>query len=369
MWAGPAMQMQAIPPYFRFFDTASLLEPPPAVSHPISIPLNFTSFDASEQLRQRCAVRALAHATASSSSKPEVPIVVFGASVSAGCGAEEVPHRCAPRWSWARRAAELFQNGGLNASVHVWAKGAVDPSFFVPCLRSRFGMDKLSRGGIVLLEFEPIYSALSPSDPPSGLLELVARVRADAPLALVALVGWPDIRTAKNYKRLSPSRLTHGDLVYTAAARDLKVDVLLASPALPTEAVGSFYADAVHPSPNGHALLATLVHQYVLRLLEHRPSTGTAAATTSSTGADGMRCEDGRAPGSAPPPPSTDANSATDANSSAAPFAPSCFPTADTIPIAGGVSGLANGWALRDEARAGTGHVKLGLVSRVEDGP
>ena len=73
-----------------------------------------------KQAHQRCAARALAAA---------LPIVVFGASVSAGCGAEASSHRCHPRFSWARRLHALLHDGGtMNASVQLYAKGAVDPS-------------------------------------------------------------------------------------------------------------------------------------------------------------------------------------------------------------------------------------------------
>ena len=75
---------------FRFFGEAVAVPPlpptpplPPAPPLPPPLPYSAT------QPHQRCAVRALA-----ASSSARVPVVVFGASVSAGCGAEAPSHRC-----------------------------------------------------------------------------------------------------------------------------------------------------------------------------------------------------------------------------------------------------------------------------------
>lgn len=281
----------------------------------------------------------------------ELSIVIFGASVSAGCGAEAPSHRCHPRWSWPRRLHELLRSVNLNASVHVFAKSAIDPTFFVPCMRQRF---RLSKSSIVLLEFESV--AMASPNSMTSLQELIVRVRHEVPRATIANVGWPTRIGVR-------SRM---DALYVETAQRLGTDVIMASTAIEEVCRGQnvtrhhLYADEVHPSAAGHMLLAELVLHYVRhvrpippskhlpRHCKHYPQHAMLHARASLP----------------PPPPRLPPPLQAPTRQVQATFDPMCFPTADLLPLPRPM--LPAGWQLRDEARAGTGVKKLGYVSTRE---
>ena len=303
--------------------------------------------------------RAWAMAARSAARAP-LALTVLGVSPTAGCGAGETLNAavrrnssagmlsasCSIERSWGRWLATVLDGlmGATAPTVELNFKNAVAASYFSRCTKNRVG----NRTKIVLLE-------VAPNVWDTDLRALLRAVHRAAPHAAVAFVVWPS-------QAMAQSPHTNKDLRdIEAAARDENADVLHveqllrrvtlgSQPEVPLRRGGaarryaeSWYAqrgqDAVHPNAWGHLLLgAAVAHMVSMRL-------------------DSARCH----------VPLTHALVVNGSRPSA--FAASrklsdqgvwerCWDTADTLPVAGGLSP----WLLVDEGGAKRVR-KLGLVS------
>ena len=119
-------------------------------------------------------------------------VAVLGTSTTAGCGSSEFVGStssvlyCDVSRSWARRLQMCLQPSisrllGTSASIHVWAKNAVDVSFFGGCASSRLPGPETD---LILLDTT---SAWEHSD----LGWLFRRLLRAAPHAAIVCVAWP----------------------------------------------------------------------------------------------------------------------------------------------------------------------------------
>lgn len=319
-----------------------------------------------------------------------LPIVILGASVSAGCGAMMPSSQmCAPQHSWARHFAgwlpQLLRGTRWVPRVQVWSKNAVDTSYFTSCLRSKLH----PRTQIVLLEFESSTSATEFENNVQRALnieDLVDVVRKVAPRAAIVFVGWPLRKwfEKKHVQRVARQRsLLDAAINESTTSRHIDVlrmrDLLLAFHT-PRNISSHYYGDDVHPSDSGHRFMGEAAARFVAaRVLAHSgcSSAPTDSATTASSAAAAASANEDD---DAMEPPGQHGSSASrasrlrdadaaDGAAAAAPFE-TCL-DARTLPIATTLAEAHDKereagkrpWELMNEG--GAKHVeKLGLLSR-----
>ena len=281
-----------------------LLDPLPAV-----LPLwsNLAALRTTAALDEACAF----HSPLSSLQGP-LHIVVLGTSTTAGCGASDEPgllnqtYRkvCSVQASWARRLHTELEHSGIPASVDIWYKNAVTPSFYAHCTSRRVPRNT----SVVLLEL-----ATNIHGTTDALENLLAAVRREAPQALIAFVVWPSAEMAKAEvaARLNSSKVgqeeqqccPRASSVRSEAMRQIiaaaesggadivRVGALMAMARSRGWPQSNFYAaggvDTVHPNAYGHMLTAWAAAKYVERhvcqaVAQRRPRTNDGLASSSA---------------------------------------------------------------------------------------
>ena len=294
--------------------------------------------------RRWCFVRA----------QPTLHVTILGASVSAGCGAEMPSIRCRQRWSWARhfrdRLSAMLANAGhsTDIKVRVWAKNAIDATYFAQCTESRFKLSAAT--GIVLIELEGAYQALG-ANGLRAVRALLSRIQRGAPHAVLGFVAWPS--TASDPRSLETA------LRNATGTRGETFDTVFATPLLhaanahashPTRyyPTASYYADHIHPNLAGHALLGNAAAYMVGRgILE-------AAAGCARQSLAGRR----RSPSWIAAHRLVESQALAAPPRAAAQVVELCINSADELPVVPPLEG----WALRDEGGA-KGVRKLGYAS------
>ena len=266
-------------------------------------------------------------------------ISVIGTSVTAGCGIAP-DGLCWPRMGWARQFADLFDSVIATTAlkpawrkkrreISIWPKNAAPLRFWLQCTQSSF---KLSHNtSIVIIETEP---TLSPADEDT-LLALLTNVRACAPNAVICFIQWP------SQWQLSSNRAAERMVRKLSLRKQFDVasaSVLLDATERGGDAAKRFYGDAVHPTAQGHALLAGLACAWLVQGLLALETTERPHCRLSG-GEHGTREHDSP-------------------DSSALAYE-SCYARADAIPV---VEPLAKGWRLVDEGGAKR-VVKMGYLS------
>ena len=279
-----------------------------------------------------------ARARASAIERRPLSIVVLGGSVTAGCGAAQPLQRCDALSSWSRLLHDQLVTGlgGQDERVQMaaWGKNAIRAEYFTHCTSAKVP----ASAHIVLLELQPnlwMSGQMTCPNCARYLTELIQHVRMAAPNAAIVFIGWP---------------IKHGARPIESIVRKIAsahmFDAWFASSWLRlmersnyTNVYGEpLHADAVHPGPTGHGMLAGGAAALLLeRLREER----THCATSNSTGTA----------------------------VSAGPLQSRrewCYSNGDTLPINGSthsvVGSRVGGWSLVDEGGA-KGVSKLGYLS------
>ena len=269
-------------------------------------------------------------------------LVVFGASVTAGCGAHAPSPHCHPSGSWAhwlqmRLQAQLGDRHEVR--MNIFSKNAVMMNYFMQC-PTRFGLS--THTSLVLLEFEG--SALSMARgtdndaaniAAASLKNMLRSLRFIAPKAVYLFAGWPmrskNIGATIRRDLLLAAKVPEVEAVFSAPLLQRAVDLgHLSSPY-------TLFADVAHPNGKGAALLAELAATLITtRLSDREACAGPDTALERLEDSSAMEV----------PPPFQE-----------------CFVSADRIPVAP----LPEGIALRDEGGEKAVQ-KLGLVSEVPGG-
>ena len=203
-------------------------------------------------------------------------VVVFGGSVTAGCGAAYPSLKCNSLTSWTRMLHDnLVAELGRNIEVQVWGKNAIRASYFTQCTSEKLPENT----NVVLLELQPnlwVHGQLRCSYCAQYLEEVIDHVRRAAPRAAIALIGWP-------IQDLRPERI---ESVIRQVAVGRGIDAWFASPWTHHPALAGFLssrnismgdglpglrADPVHPNMLGHALLANGASRLIMERLRERP--------------------------------------------------------------------------------------------------
>lgn len=269
-----------------------------------------------------------------------VSINVLGASVTAGCGALAPDVRCEPKWSWTRfmsdRLTDVLRRSGRSEwrlDVRAFAKNAVEPGYFLQCMQSRFQLS--SNTSVVLVELEAACLYYS-NDLHRCLHDLFQQLRHAAPQAVLGFVGWPvgwgAVKGPAGYEQAFVSKTNQSSHVATALASRLLERAMKHG----NRTKALFYADNVHPSLAGHAMLGDLAAYMVADGL-----LGSACAVSTDAPAEPVAVRTKAL--------STDIEHPSDV----------CVGSADQLPIA---SPRDRGWALVDEGGR-KGVRKLGYLS------
>ena len=289
-------------------------------------------------------------------------ISVLGASVSAGCGAASPSAVCAPANSHSHHLYERlrrFMNGSRPVHVSIWAKNAVQLNYFTMC-PGRFQLSPTTT--IVLIEAEPAMAFHLRGETYSRgqakqLSNLVQDLRRVAPHAAFGFLGWSIF--ANNLTNVVRAEAAFAQYVQQL---DPTIELAFASSLLTEQAaahassfqsavsdVHSFYADGVHPSRVGHALLGALGARLVAdALMLQRGHGGGRKASSCPVGSSATQQQ----PALASKPRAVQKVVQKEW----------CYLSADDIPV---VEPLEAGIALHDEGGA-TQVKKLGFVSHRE---
>ena len=336
---------------------------PPISSHQISDAAN-VALKSPIVLTTDDALQSLRHAARTIANTNRLRILAVGASVTAGCGSAEPPfdtrcayshnksaipmsRQCTLTGGWVRRLHDalpdaLRQSGWhspprISTSVH--AKNAVGAGFFARCTSHWMphGVD------IVLLDLAQVLAGLE-----ADFSRLVDAIRHTAPRAAIVFIAWRQQGPAGAIAKIKHHATALGVDV-------LRIDLLMRelvtgwAKTRPTASLGQrdcrpsrdmLYAqhglDKVHPSPEGHALMATIAARFLAtRLLAANaslPKRGRDVAPGASKSAPPSRWEQ-------------------------------CFLRADKmLPLVQSASN--RGWRLVDEGSSAKGVQKLGLLSQ-----
>ena len=217
--------------------------------------------------------------------------VVFGGSVSSGCGALSPSPICDIGGSWVRLMADKLTarlRQGKRARVHLWNRNAVGAEYFSMCLHKR-----VHNAHIVLLEFE----ANTLTSSAASILDLAQRVRRANARARIVLVCWPSetqllkaphpVATARIRRRGNNHPDDFIEDQIDAMADEHRIDACFLSTvlrAMPPTAMRQHYEvakqpgkhqgkhkqpeSAYHPSAEGHDILAEAVARMLIRRFE-----------------------------------------------------------------------------------------------------
>ena len=325
---------------------------------PASLPLEVTQAHLEKLVPSMTAqADAWDHAAYVVARRRTLRVAVLGCSTTNGCGSADPDSRCDAARAWPR----LFHDAALSAlpqqlpgwrygvRTSVYAKNAVDPSYFGQCTASFVDSDT----HVVLLEFFTNLFGVIKQGNHSGLDATVAAVREVAPQAAIVFVVW-----LKEVKSRAAAELR---AFIEGAARRQRAELLdvprllqaLAARGAPRAVpVDAWYANQPHgkgkdhhPNGAGHALLANAsAHLLARRLARAVPPNAWARDAPGGGVAACAGCR-----------PTTPMST---------PWAKkvktqTCFNSADGLPVAAPLNGS---WRLVDEGGA-KGVAKLGYLS------
>lgn len=196
--------------------------------------------------------------------REHLDVVLFGGSVSAGCGAAAPSPKCSVAASWGRRLQDrlncLLERAHVRAraTVHIWAKAGAAPGYFAHCtermvpnhtqlviFEMQANLGSLAGGGASAL----VHAALA-----HELSQVQQVVRRAAPGAAHLFVGWPD---ASDW-RSNRSAVVEEAVSTAAGGSHMHMDTLFASHAIlaARRNLHEVYSDRTHPNQQGSAMLA-----------------------------------------------------------------------------------------------------------------
>ncbi len=193
-------------------------------------------------------------------------LVVFGGSVSAGCG--RTGQRCELGHSWARLLMDVLDVSlgahavpahRISPRVNIVAKGAILPEYFTTCTGGY--LEGRRRNQVIIVEFGPSVMVTGSHDCGLSLEPLILALRAAAPWSPIVYVHWKVLKGSA--ARLDACERSLLDLFALRHVDAILPHSLTAATSAP---LSEFYneRDRVHPNLMGNELMALATARHIV---------------------------------------------------------------------------------------------------------